>query len=76
MFFGFFSKPVSVTPIDLILFKLVLYCSPVGFDRSHRYPTTILNLAILVIFLNLWVPEPGEGATFEKNFFSDICLSW
>ena len=19
-------------------------------------------------------PEPGEGATFQKNFFSDICL--
>ena len=56
-FFGFLLK--LVTPIDLNLFTLVLYCSPLGFDRSHDYPATILNLTILTIFLDLGVPEPG-----------------
>ena len=68
---GFFSN--LVTAIDLILFSLVLYFSPVGFDRAHDYPATILNLKV---FLYFWIsggPEPREGATFEQNFFSDIC---
>ena len=67
-FFGIFSK--LVTPIDLILFTLVLYFSPVSFDRSYQYPAIILNFTIFGISGG---PELREGATFEQIFFSDIC---
>ena len=70
-FFGFFSN--LVTPIDLILFPLVLCFSPVGFDGSHHYPATILDLTVFLYFCISGGPETREGATFEQNFFSDIC---
>ena len=47
-FFGFSTN--LVTLIDLILFTLVLYFSPVVFDRSHDYPATTLNLTVFLYF--------------------------
>ena len=47
-FFGFFLNLVA--PIDLNLFPLVLYFSPVGFDRSHDYPATIMIMTVFLYF--------------------------
>ena len=47
--------------------------SPVGFDGSHHYPATILDLTVFLYFCISGGPETREGATFEQNFFSDIC---
>ena len=64
-FFRFFTE--LATPIDLILFTLVLYCSPVGFDRSHCYHATILNLAIFSGFRDARTRETSD--IWEKLLF-------
>ena len=64
-FFGFSTNLVIL--IDLILFTLVLYFSPVVFDRSHDYPATTLNLTV---FLYFWeVQNQGKERHLSKTSF-------
>ena len=64
-FFGFSTN--LVTLIDLILFTLVLYFSPVVFDRSHDYPATTLNLTVILYFWG--VQNQGKEPHLSKTSF-------